>query len=101
MPEMLSDIEVTLADAPTDVLVYLVDHGPTYLEDLVRAVVPVDADTPNATVARACTLLREIGYMTDATVPTASVEGVAAVEHARGQIGDADPSDFTITEEGK
>ena len=77
-------IKVTLADAPTDVLVYLVDHSAT-VPEIARAVAPRDADSPLASVANALRLLREIGYaqLGPELVWTVTDAGRAAVDAAR------------------
>ena len=50
-------LTVILADAPRDVLVFLVDHGPASTGEIVAAVAPADAVTPDSTVRNACSLL--------------------------------------------
>lgn len=59
----MNEIHVRLADAPTDVLVQLVDHGPCKLTDLISALAPkaeAPGDAP-AIVNRALMLLLELG----------------------------------------
>lgn len=66
-------INVQFADAPTDVLVWLVDHGPTTRANLVREVPPVDATNPSVTVSNALRLLLDCGLI--AVPPLVNGEG--------------------------
>jgi hypothetical protein len=81
----MAELRLTLGDAPTDVLVYLVDHGPASAKELLNAVVPPDVDEPGLTLARAVGLLVELGYVGAPPVEqwAATVAGVAAVRQAR------------------
>lgn len=83
----MGEIRVCLADAPTDVLVYLVDHGSATMAEITKAVAPPDTDYPGASVASALDLLHKIEYVIydsrDGWAP--SLAGVAAVRAARVQ----------------
>ncbi|MGN6609964.1 MAG: hypothetical protein ACTHMS_23510 [Jatrophihabitans sp.] len=57
----MSTINVRLADCPTDVLVYLVDHGPATFDAVVAAVAPADAVAPRGKVSSALSLLVDMG----------------------------------------
>lgn len=83
-------LRVTLADAPTDVLVYLVDHGQCDFRTLVNAVAPIEAiegGYASEKVADALSLLIDMRWVT--YVPSQSYRatsaGSAAVANARAE----------------
>lgn len=81
----MSTLKVRLADAPTDVLVHLVDHGPATVADLA-ALAPDGCVEPRATISYAVDLLRRMGLIRGggATYQWAATdEGVKAVRDAR------------------
>jgi hypothetical protein len=87
----VTTLRVVLADAPTDVLVHLVDHGPCSRGEVERAVAPAGVAGTVATVAAALSLLTEMGWA-EVTVPverpgpylwSATAEGREAVARAR------------------
>ena len=80
---------MTLADVPTDVLVFLVDHGPTATEAVFEALAPSGvAEHLTGSVARALHLLGEIGWahkLAPGSAWCATVEGRRAVVEARAR----------------
>jgi len=84
----VSTIKVSLADAPTDVLVYLVDNGPATISVIAAAVAPPEAVSPASIVSYAIDLLRRIGYVkgNDRYEWAATVDGINAVAEARKQV---------------
>lgn len=83
----MSTLHVALADAPTDVLVHLVDDGPATISGLATALAPPDTASPVAVVSYAIDLLRRLGYVkghSDGGYKwAATVAGVDAVADAR------------------
>lgn len=82
-------VRVHLADAPTDVLVYL-DSLPvwkwTTVGEIAAACAPGDADYAQATVANALTLLRVMGYVVqspETRMWACTADGSEAVAKAR------------------
>jgi hypothetical protein len=59
----MTTLKVHLADAPTDVLVHLVDYGPCSEADVRQAVAPVGAVGAGVTVGHAIALLQEMGWV--------------------------------------
>lgn len=84
-----STVKVHLADAPTDVLVWLVEQPPQEWHSVGRIashVAPAEAGAAEATVANALAMLRTMGYVVRSSeIPAwaATVEGQRAVETAR------------------
>lgn len=77
-------ITVQLADAPTDVLVYLVDHGPGTIRDIAHAVAPPDHPMPGTVTKSALGLLLRFDCVqSDAGVWSATDAGREAVRAAR------------------
>lgn len=79
-------LRVHLADAPTDVLVWLVER-PSHLwwsvGEIAAAVAPDDADHAEASVAGALWLLRRMGYVvlnSETRAWAATADGQQAVE---------------------
>ncbi len=73
-----------LADAPTDVLVYLVDNGSQSFEVLTANVPPTGADDGFVSVGRALRLLTELGLATLTNQAwRATAAGIEAVARAR------------------
>ena len=82
-------LHVRLADAPTDVLVWLVDQ-PQHLwwsvGEITAATAPEDADHAQTTVANALSMLRQMGWVVqnhDTRAWAATADGQRAVEKAR------------------
>lgn len=84
----MSVIHVRFADAPTDVLVWLVDHGPTTREDLVRLVPPPDATQPSVIVSSALRLLFDCGLV-DVEPCTVGSNPWRATDAGRQAVSDA------------
>lgn len=80
-------VTVRLAEAPTDVLVWLVDRAyqPYRVADVAKAVAPADADAPLSSTRAALELLDTAGYVVKVndSLWAASAEGVIAVRQAR------------------
>ena len=92
----MSALKVTLADAPTDVLVHLVDVGTANVTELAAALAPDDTIDPRATVSYALDLLRRIGYVRAVGGAAwhqwqATEAGRAAVAAAREALNDSPP----------
>lgn len=64
----MTTFRVHLADAPTDVLVYLAENGSKTLAEVIAATSPALAHNPHATVIDALVLLRDMGVIERVTV---------------------------------
>ena len=84
-----AELRVTLADVPTDVLVFLVDHGPSSAAKVFLTLVPSSvAEHLSGAVASALGLLREMGWIhwdIERQVYLATEAGVRAVVEARAR----------------
>jgi hypothetical protein len=78
----MTKIYVRLADAPTDVLVELVDSGPGTVDDLYRAIAPASSHNARETIRNAAHLLVEMGW---------------ASSHSFG----GNPTKFAATDDGR
>lgn len=80
-------LTVTLADAPRDVLIYLVDHGPATFAAIAESVPPSGADNPRQSVALALGLLRDMGCVSPlpGQMWCATLDGCKTVALAREQ----------------
>lgn len=98
---MTTTLRVRLADAPTDVLVWLVDRPPHLwwsVGQIAAATAPDDADNAQASVADALSMLRTMGMVVqnrETRAWAATTEGQEAVEKARATpvTCDAEPED--------
>lgn len=84
----MSTLKVRLADAPTDVLVHLVDHGPATLADVAEALSSNWAPDVDGlrNISYALDLLRRMGLVASLRGHyqwTATREGIKAVRDAR------------------
>lgn len=88
----MSALKVSLADAPTDVLVHLVDNGPASIAELAAALAPPETITPARTVSYAIDLLRRIGYVRGYDTAyrwAATDQGIKAIDAARADVADS------------
>lgn len=86
----MTRIRVTLAEAPTDVLVFLADqpHDTWWtVTGVVGHTAPEDAPDAHRTAVHALELLRDLGYVEAATVD--GFPGVRATDQGRQAVVDA------------